>query len=178
MIHKPRHLFNLNHNILVIVPTCASKASLDPNWHQAMSDEYNALLDSHTWDLVPHHPSMNLVDCKWVFQLKEKSDGSIERYKARLVAQDFKQQLGIDYNETFNPVIKPPTVHLILSLAFSKRCIIRQLNVKNVFLHGDLQELVYMKQSSGFVHPDYPNHVCRLKKSLYSLKKVPRVWFH
>lgn len=85
-------LFNFNHNISVTVPTRASQASLDPNWRQVMSDEYNALLDNQTWDLVPHHPLINFVGCKWVFQLKEKSDGSIERYKARLVAQGFKQQ--------------------------------------------------------------------------------------
>lgn len=86
-IHKPRHLFNLNHNIAVDIPTCASPTSLDPNWRDAMSDEYNALLNSHTWDLVPHHPFMNLVGCKWVFSLKVKSDGSIGHYKDRLVAQ-------------------------------------------------------------------------------------------
>ena len=91
-------------------PTSVSEALQHPAWRAAMSDEFNALLCNETWTLVPFHPSQNLVGCKWVFRIKRNSDGSIERYKARLVAKGFHQRPGIDYHETFSPVIKPTTV--------------------------------------------------------------------
>lgn len=121
---------------------------------------------------------MNLVGCKWVYRIKYNSDGSIERYKACLVAQGFHQQPGIDYHETFSPVVRPTTVRLVLSLAVSFSWSIRQLNVKNAFLHGVLNEEIFMKQPPGFTHPDYPHHVCKLTKAIYGLKQAPRAWFH
>lgn len=117
--------------------------------------------------LVPPHPSLNLVGCKWVFQIKRHPDGTIERYKARLVAKGFHQRPGIDYNETFNPVIKPTTVRVIISLALSRGWSFRQLDVNNAFLHGQLEEEVYTAQPPGFKDLQQPTHVCRLKKALY-----------
>jgi hypothetical protein len=117
------------------------------------------------------------VGCKWVYKLKHNSDGSIARYKARLVAKRFHQQQGIDFDETFSPVIKPPTVRLILSLAVSLQWPLRQLDVKNAFLHGTLKEEVYMTQPQGYIDPTHPNLVCKLHKSIYGLKQAPRAWF-
>lgn len=108
---------------------------------------------------------MNVVSCKWVFRLKYKADGTVERHKARLVAKGFKQQAGIDYHETFSPVIKITTVRLLLSLAVSCRWTIRQLDVSNAFLHGHLDETVFMEQPPGFTHPHLPHYVCKLHKS-------------
>ena len=142
-----------------------------------MDEEYQALIKNQTWHLVPPQPGRNLIDCKWVFKLKRKADGSIERYKARLVAKGFKQRYGIDYEDTFSPVVKSATVRLILSLAISKGWSLNQLDVQNAFLHGILEEDVYMRQPPGYVNPQLPRHVCKLDKSLYGLKQSPRAWY-
>ncbi|CAL8999019.1 unnamed protein product [Prunus brigantina] len=159
-------------------PTCFSQASKSHEWRSAMSEEINALLKNNTWSLVPPSPHHNTVGSKWVFRIKRKPDGSIERYKARLVAKGFHQQPGIDYGETFSPVVKPTTIRTVLSVAISRGWPLRQLDVKNAFLHGLLQEDVHMTQPPGFIDPDRPNYVCKLHKSLYGLKQAPRAWFH
>jgi hypothetical protein len=163
--------------IKTMEPTCFSQAVHDPNWRLAMNSEFDALLKNNTWRLVPSSQAKNLVGCKWVFRIKRKADGSIERYKARLVAKGFHQQAGVDYSETYSPVVKPTTVRLVLSIAFSSGWSIRQIDIQNAFLHGLLSEEVYMAQPPGFSHPQFPNHVCRLQKALYGLKQAPRAWF-
>lgn len=155
-ISKPRQLLNINHSLSNEVLTCASKAVKYPRWKLAMADEYNALLYNRTWELVPSHPYMKVVGSKWVFKIKEKLDGSIEHFKARLVAQCFKEQHILVYNETFSMVIKPQTICVVFPLVISSPWTIHQLDVKNVLLHGHLQELVYMNQTSCFIHPTYP----------------------
>ena len=90
-----------------------------PEWRNAMQTEFNALLSNQTWTLVPSNTANNVVGCKWVFKVKRKADGSLERYKARLVAKGFHQQVGVDFGETFNPVVKPTTIRTVLSIAYS-----------------------------------------------------------
>jgi hypothetical protein len=158
-------------------PTCFTQASRSPQWRKAMLDEFNALLKQGTWTLIPPVPYANIVGCKWVFKIKRHSDGSIERYKARLVAKGFHQQPGVDYTETFSPVVKPTTIRTVLSLAVSFGWPIHQLDVKNAFLHGSLMEEVYMAQPPGFVDPSRPKYVCKLRKAIYGLKQAPRAWF-
>lgn len=142
-----------------------------------MGSEFNALQQNGTWSLVPPRSDMNILPSKWVFKLKRRSDGSIERRKARLVANGFHQQEGIDYTETFSPVVKHSTIRTVISLAVHHKWPIRQLDVQNAFLHGILSEEVYMRQPSGFIDPNYPHYVCKLHKSLYGLKQAPRAWF-
>ena len=142
-----------------------------------MSEEYNALLHNSTWDLIPFHPSQNIIGCKWVFRIKRNPDGSIARYKARLVAKGFHQRPGVDFTETFSPVVKPTTIRLILSLATTKGWQLRQLDVNNAFLQGSLSEDVFMQQPPGFTHPQYPQHVCKLRKAIYGLRQAPRAWY-
>ncbi|KAH9715895.1 hypothetical protein KPL71_021241 [Citrus sinensis] len=160
-----------------IEPTCSSQALKDPRWRVAMSDEINALLKNGTWVLVPATDSHNIIECKWVFCSKRNPDGTIARYKARLVAKGFHQRPGLDFQETFSPIIKPTTIRLILSLALSYRWKIRQLDVNNAFLHGTLGEEVFMQQPPGFVDSTYPSHVCKLQKAIYGLKQAPRAWY-
>ena len=142
-----------------------------------MKEELVALHDNHTWALVPHPLNVNVVGSKWVFRLKIKEDGSIDRFKARLIARGFTQIPGVDFDDTFSLVIKPTTIRLVISLAISHNWTLNQLDVKNAFLHGVLKETVYMEQPPGFVEPELSDHVCLLKKSLYGLKQAPRAWF-
>jgi hypothetical protein len=142
-----------------------------------MDEEFQALHKQGTWSLVSLPPNKNVVGCKWVYKLKYNSDGTIARYKARLVAKGFHQQYGVDFDEIFSPVIKPPTVRLVLFLAVSLNWPLRQLDVKNAFLHGALKEEVYMTQPQGYIDSQHPSHVCKLLKSIYGLKQAPRAWF-
>ena len=130
-----------------------------------------------TLDLVPRPPHANVIRSLWIFRVKTKSDGSFERYKARLVDDGKSQREDIDCDETFSPMVKPASIRIVLSIALSKSWSIHQLDVKNAFLHGDLNETVYLHQPLGFRNPVCPDHVCFLRKSLYGLKQVPRAWY-
>ncbi|KAI5312034.1 hypothetical protein L3X38_041207 [Prunus dulcis] len=160
----------------LVEPVSYKSAIKFPVWLQAMQEEVNALHTKGTRSLVPLPTNKNLVGCKWIFKIKRHSDGSIARHKARLVAKGFSQEPGLDYEETFSPVVKPTTVRLVLALAAHFNWPLRQLDVKNAFLHGILQEEVYMSQPPGFEDPSHPYHVCKLLKSLYGLKQAPRAW--
>ena len=116
------------------------------------------------------------MGCKWVHVKKHHADGTLERYKSQLVARGFTQSYGIDYFETFSPVTKMATIRLLLALAAHSSWIIRQFDVKNAFLHGDLAEEVYMQQPPEFTLGP-PGTVCRLQKSLYGRKQSLRMWF-
>jgi Reverse transcriptase (RNA-dependent DNA polymerase)/GAG-pre-integrase domain/gag-polypeptide of LTR copia-type len=161
-----------------IEPTTFHQANKIPQWRAAMAQELNALLLNKIWVLVPPSADYNIIGCKWIYKLKRNSDGSIDRFKARLVAKGYNQAEGIDYEDTFSPVVKPTIIRIVLSLAVSHKWPIRQLDVNNAFLHGDLHEEVYMSQPLGFIDSTYPSHVCRLTKALYGLKQAPRAWFH
>jgi hypothetical protein len=142
-----------------------------------MQTEYDALMTNKTWTLCPRPSNWKVVRNKWVFKLKQKSNGAIDRYKARLVAKGFDQEGGIDFHDTFSPVIKPATIRLVLALAIHFGWFIHQLDISNAFLHGLLEEEVFMEQHKGFKDPHFPDHACRLHKSLYALKQAPQAWF-
>ena len=127
--------------------------------------------------MVPLPEWKKLVGCKWVFSIKYEVDGLIERYKARLMAKRFTQTYGVDYLETFSPVAKLNIVRILLSLATNLDWPLLQLNRKNTFLHGDLEEEVYMDIPSGHTTSSEAKFVCKLERALYGLKQSPRAWF-
>ncbi|GKC29379.1 ribonuclease H-like domain-containing protein, partial [Tanacetum coccineum] len=154
-IVKPIDRLSLNTFLISPIPKNPSDALKDPEWRNAMYDEYNALVKNGTWLLVPRPAGVNMVRSMWLFKHKFHTDGTLSRYKVRLVANGSSQQLGVDFDETFSPVVKPATIRTVLSLVVSRKWPIHQLDVKNVFLNVDLSE-------TG---------------SLYGLKQAPRAWF-
>ncbi|XP_021766649.1 uncharacterized protein LOC110731122 [Chenopodium quinoa] len=181
-IFKPNPKYSSNFHATTItdispIPKNPVSALHNHNWKNAMSDEFNALIDNKTWELVPKPSNVNIIRSMWIFRHKYKSDGSFEQYKARLVGNGNTQQQGVDCDETFSPVVKPTTIRTVLSLAVSKSWPIHQMDVKNAFLHSHLNETVYMHQPMGFRDRHFPDHVCLLKKSLYGLKQAPKAWY-
>jgi hypothetical protein len=127
----------------------------DPHWCRAM-EEYEALLSNSTWDLIPRAPGANVVTGKWIFKHKLKADDSLDRYKARCVLRGSTQRPGVDYDETFSPIVKPTTVWTVLTLAVSRGWPVHQLDIKNAFLHGTLSKTVHCSQPAGFVDLAHP----------------------
>jgi histone deacetylase 1/2 len=180
-IVKPKSLYDgmIRYSFFSMTgePNSVQEALANSKWKQAMEAEFDALKKNKTWRLVPSKSGQNIIDCKWVYKIKRKADGSIDRYKARLVAKGFKQRYGIDYEDTFSPVVKIATVRLVLSIAVSRGWCLKQLDVQNAFLHGVLEEEVYMKQPPGFESDKTPHYVCKLDKAIYGLKQAPRAWY-
>ena len=118
----------------------------------------------------------SVIRCKWIFKTKRDADGNIDRYKARLVAQGYNQTYGIDYDETFSPVVRFESARSIIALATNFGLKLHQMDIKTAFLNGSLQEEIYMKQPTGFVEEGKENYVCKLKRSIYGLKQSARCW--
>jgi histone deacetylase 1/2 len=139
-----------------------------------MQEEYNSLLENQTWELVPLPLDRQLVICRWVYKTKNAANKLVSKHKARLVVKGFQQIHGIDYDENFAPVEKLDSIRLALAIGASKGWKFHQMDMNNAFLHGDLLEEI-LEQPPGFIHNS--SLVCRLKKSLYGLKKAPRAWY-
>jgi Reverse transcriptase (RNA-dependent DNA polymerase) len=147
------------------------KAIKSDVWKKAMNEELMALERNHTWELVELPNGKKPVGCRWIYKIKFNSDGSIERHKAKLVAKGFTQTYGVDYKETFAPVTKMNTVRTVMSIAVNHDWPLFQMDVKNAFLHGELEEEVYMEAPPGLSLKQ--GVVCRLKKAIYGLKQSP-----
>ena len=145
-------------------------------WKQAAQEEFGSIQAAGTWTLVPLPAGRKAIGCKWVFKLKRKADGSIDRYKARIVAKGYSQKEGVDYTETFAPVAKFSAIRALLSLCAFYDFELHQMDVTTAFLNGDLEQEIYMTQPEGFVDPTKPHYVCLLHHSLYGLKQAGRSW--
>ncbi|GKD12045.1 zinc finger, CCHC-type containing protein, partial [Tanacetum coccineum] len=145
-------------------------------WKEAIDDEIGSIMENNTWVLSDLPPGCKPLGCKWIFKRKMKVDGTIDKFKARLVIQGFRQKEGIDYFDTYALVAHITTIRLLLALAAIHNLVIHQMDVKTTFLNGDLEEEVYMKQPKGFVMPGNEHKVCKLVKSLYGLKQAPKQW--
>ena len=151
--------------------TCTESAQ----WLAAMGNEMESLQKNKTWDLVQQPTGRKIITCKWVFKKKEgMSPTEGIKYKARVVAKGFHQREGVDYNEIFSPVVRHTSIRVLLAMVAHQNLELEQLDVKTAFLHGELEEEIYMTQPDGFQVPGKEDYVCKLKKSLYGLKQSPR----
>uniref|UniRef100_A0A1Y1M571 Integrase catalytic domain-containing protein n=1 Tax=Photinus pyralis TaxID=7054 RepID=A0A1Y1M571_PHOPY len=177
VVKLPERLIETGYSAVTIDPNTyeeAIQSTEGEQWKIAMDDEYNSLIKNHTWDLVNPPDDQQVIDNRWVFKVKLNTDASVDRYKARLVIRGFAQQYGVDYEETFSPVVKFTSVRAILSFAAMNKMQLRQFDIKTAFLYGDLKEHVFMKQPIGY--DDNSGRVCKLIKSLYGLKQASRCW--
>lgn len=165
-------------NILDIsVPKSYNMAKQSVHWDQwkkAFDDEINSLCENNVWEVVSRPNGRKIVDGKWVCKIKGDAQGNLERFKARYVAKGFSQIQGLDYDETFAPVVRYDSLRLLLAISANKRWKPRQLDIKTAFLYGILNEEIYMQLPEGFRKED---HVARLKRCIYGLKQSPREWY-
>ena len=141
-----------------------------------MEREMESLKKHDVWELVDLPPGKKAIGSKWVYKVKTNADGSIERYKARLVAQGYNQKFGADYDETFCPVVRQESLRLLMAMSVQQGLEMHHVDVNTAFLNGTLEEEVYLRQPKGFVKNEEKNLVCKLKKSLYGLKQSSRCW--
>ena len=147
-----------------------------PLWKEAIQSEVDSILQNHTWELVDLPPGCKPLKSKWIFKRKMKADGTIDKYKSRLVICGNRQTEGLDYFDTYSPVTRITSIRLVLAIAALRNLEVHQMDVKTAFLNGELQEEIYMEQPEGFIATGNERKVCRLVKSLYGLKQAPKQW--
>ena len=140
-----------------------------------MQQEMNAFAENETWSLVERPKDKIVINGKWVVKVKQNEEGEIDKYKARYVAKGYAQVEGVDFNETFAPTCRPETFRTVLAIAASRKVSIEQMDVKSAYLHSEIQEEIYLKQSEGFAKGN--NLVCKLRKSIYGLRQAARNWY-
>ncbi|GJQ99365.1 retrovirus-related pol polyprotein from transposon TNT 1-94 [Tanacetum coccineum] len=163
--------------VSTIKPKNIKEAMADHSWIESMQDELNQFERLQVWELVPRPEGKNIIALKWLWKNKCDAENIVVRNKTRLVAKGYKQEEGIDFEESFAPVARLEAVRMFIAYAAHKNITIFQMDVKTAFLNGPLKEEVYVSQPEGFIDPEFPDHVYRLKKALYGLKQAPRAWY-
>jgi Reverse transcriptase (RNA-dependent DNA polymerase) len=153
----------------------AMKSPDAAHWHKAMEEEYLMHLQNRTWEIVKLPPGKKAIGSGWVYRVKRNADGSIERYKGRLVAKGFSQRPGLDYTEVFAPTARQASIRLILALAALEDLHLHSIDISHAFINGKLEEEVYMEQPQGFQEHG-PEYVCKLGRAIYGLHQAGRVW--
>ncbi|GMP88042.1 hypothetical protein CsSME_00040173 [Camellia sinensis var. sinensis] len=148
-----------------------------PLGKEAIKSEINSILQNHTWELVDLSPGSKALGSKWIFRKKMKIDGSIDKYKVRLVIKGYRQREGLDYFDTYSSVTKITSIRMVIAIVALRGLEIHQMDVKTAFLNGDLDEEIYTEQLERFSAPGQNKKVCKLVKSLYGLKQAPRQWY-
>ncbi|GJR56686.1 retrovirus-related pol polyprotein from transposon TNT 1-94 [Tanacetum coccineum] len=159
------------------IPENYKEALTQACWIEAMQEELHEFERLEVWELVPPPDKAFVISLKWIYKVKLDELGGILKNKARLVARGYRQEEGIDFEESFAPVARLEAIRIFLAFAAHMNMVIYQMDVKTAFLNGNLREEVYVSQPDGFVDPDKPNHVYKLKKALYGLKQAPRAWY-
>jgi hypothetical protein len=169
----------LSQYVLIEQPTKYKQAINGPSreaWVKAINEKLTSLKENDTWIAVNLPSDKNVIKTKWVFKIKRDNNNKPERYKARLVAKGYDQEFGIDYNETFAPVIKQQSLRLLLAMAVQENLIFHQVDISTAFLNGLLEEEVYIEVPEGLKDQFSKNEVLKLKKALYGLKQASRSW--
>ena len=160
-----------------IEPKNINEACKDEFWMIAMNEELNQFNQNNVWELVPNPKDHQIIGTKWIYRNKLDESGNIVKNKARLVAQGYNQEEGIDFDETYAPVARLESIRILLAYASSMNFKLYQMDVKSAFLNGVIEEEVYVKQPPRFEHEVYTDHVFKLNKALYGLKQAPRAWY-
>ncbi|GJZ65682.1 retrovirus-related pol polyprotein from transposon TNT 1-94 [Tanacetum coccineum] len=160
-----------------VEPKNFKQAMTKPSWIDTMQEKIHEFERLKVWELVSCLDNVFLIKLKWIYKVKTDESGGVLKNKARLVAQGFRQEEGIDFEESFTPVARIEAIRIFVANAAHKNMMIYQMDVKTAFLNGELKEEVYVSQPEGFVDQDNPSHVYKLKKALYGLKQAPRAWY-
>ncbi|GJV19470.1 retrovirus-related pol polyprotein from transposon TNT 1-94 [Tanacetum coccineum] len=176
-LHKQALFCYYDAFLTAVEPKTYKDALTQSCWIEAMQEELNEFKRLEVWELVPRPDKVMVITLKWIYKVKLDELGGILKNKARLVARGYRQEEGIDFEESFAPVARLEAIRIFLAFAAHMNMVVYQMDVKTAFLNGNLREEVYVSQPDGFVDPDNPNHVYKLKKALYGLKQAPRAWY-
>ncbi|GJT95783.1 retrovirus-related pol polyprotein from transposon TNT 1-94 [Tanacetum coccineum] len=177
MVHTDSEVCMYALTVSTIEPKNIKEAMADHSWIESMQDELNQFERLQVWELVPRPEGKNVIALKWLWKNKCDAENIVVQNKTRLVAKGYKQEEGIDFEESFAPVARLEAVRMFIAYAAHKNITIFQMDVKTAFLNGPLKEEVYVSQPEGFIDPEFPDHVYKLKKALYGLKQAPRAWY-
>ncbi|GKE39915.1 retrovirus-related pol polyprotein from transposon TNT 1-94, partial [Tanacetum coccineum] len=176
-LHEEALFYYYDAFLTAVEPKTYKDALTQSCWIEAMQEELNEFERLEVWELVPRPDKVMVITLKWIYKVKLDELGGILKNKAQLVARGYRQEEGTDFEESFAPVARLEAIRIFLAFASHMNMVVYQMDVKTVFLNGNLREEVYVSQPDGFMNPDNPNHMYKIKKALYGLKQAPRAWY-